>query len=273
MKKTKTFTEKKVVSRCLFFFPSHVYQSTLCCLGLFTRTQLHHDSFHVKMKECKGRKLLWHYCWVQYIGWWLNPCWREPEESDESVWFYIISLAVSWWYNRTCMWCRHQTNPTLSHSAGLLGPTLRAEEGETIVVTFRNMARGPHSIHPHGIAYGKQSEGGCMFSSSCGKPTEAAAAHISLFRSSVMFMMLLIPIITQDWPTQQTRVFVFFWKINQERLIIKVGRTEVQQEGLLSLRKSLSAHETRQNRTSVSSSVWEIKVNLNQNNRMQRRRY
>lgn len=48
-------------------------------------------------------------------------------------------------------------------SAGLLGPTLRAEEGETIVVTFRNMASGPHSIHAHGIAYGKQSEGGCLF--------------------------------------------------------------------------------------------------------------
>ncbi|XP_007571502.1 hephaestin-like protein [Poecilia formosa] len=42
---------------------------------------------------------------------------------------------------------------------GLLGPTLRAEEGETIVVTFRNMAYGAYSIHPHGVAYGKQSEG------------------------------------------------------------------------------------------------------------------
>ncbi|KAM9347623.1 coagulation factor V [Symphorus nematophorus] len=46
---------------------------------------------------------------------------------------------------------------------GLLGPTLRAEEGETIVVTFRNMATGLHSIHPHGVAYGKQSEGAHYF--------------------------------------------------------------------------------------------------------------
>uniref|UniRef100_A0A671Y552 ferroxidase n=1 Tax=Sparus aurata TaxID=8175 RepID=A0A671Y552_SPAAU len=45
----------------------------------------------------------------------------------------------------------------------LLGPTLRAEEGETIVVTFRNMATGLHSIHPHGVAYGKQSEGANYF--------------------------------------------------------------------------------------------------------------
>lgn len=50
----------------------------------------------------------------------------------------------------------------LCRSAGLLGPTLRAEEGETIVVTFRNMATEPYSIHPHGVVYGKQSEGECL---------------------------------------------------------------------------------------------------------------
>ncbi|XP_074551183.1 coagulation factor V [Halichoeres trimaculatus] len=55
---------------------------------------------------------------------------------------------------------------------GLLGPTLRAEEGETIVVTFRNMARGPHSIHPHGIAYGKQSEGAHYFDNTSQKEKE-----------------------------------------------------------------------------------------------------
>nr|XP_057938857.1 coagulation factor V isoform X2 [Doryrhamphus excisus] len=46
---------------------------------------------------------------------------------------------------------------------GLLGPTLRGEEGDTIVVTFRNMATQPCSLHPHGIAYGKQSEGAHYF--------------------------------------------------------------------------------------------------------------
>ncbi|KAK9969463.1 hypothetical protein ABG768_027638 [Culter alburnus] len=48
-------------------------------------------------------------------------------------------------------------------SSGLLGPTLRGQEGDTIVVTFRNMADHPCSIHPHGIAYGKQSEGSLYF--------------------------------------------------------------------------------------------------------------
>uniref|UniRef100_A0A8C1HZ00 Coagulation factor V n=1 Tax=Cyprinus carpio carpio TaxID=630221 RepID=A0A8C1HZ00_CYPCA len=47
--------------------------------------------------------------------------------------------------------------------AGLLGPTLRGQEGDTIIVTFKNMADHPCSLHPHGIAYGKQSEGSLYF--------------------------------------------------------------------------------------------------------------
>uniref|UniRef100_A0A8C7Y1R2 Coagulation factor V n=1 Tax=Oryzias sinensis TaxID=183150 RepID=A0A8C7Y1R2_9TELE len=46
---------------------------------------------------------------------------------------------------------------------GLLGPTLRAEEGETIVVTFRNRANALYSLHSHGVNYGKQSEGANYF--------------------------------------------------------------------------------------------------------------
>uniref|UniRef100_A0A3Q4ACE4 Plastocyanin-like domain-containing protein n=1 Tax=Mola mola TaxID=94237 RepID=A0A3Q4ACE4_MOLML len=60
----------------------------------------------------------------------------------------------------------------MSFLAGLLGPTLRAEEGETIVVTFRNMATGPYSIHPHGVAYGKQSEGAHYFDNTSQKEKE-----------------------------------------------------------------------------------------------------
>ncbi|XP_030613577.1 coagulation factor V isoform X2 [Archocentrus centrarchus] len=55
---------------------------------------------------------------------------------------------------------------------GLLGPTLRAEEGETIVVTFRNMASSSCSIHPHGVAYGKQSEGAHYFDNTSQKEKE-----------------------------------------------------------------------------------------------------
>ncbi|XP_054670680.1 coagulation factor V isoform X1 [Grus americana] len=43
--------------------------------------------------------------------------------------------------------------------AGLLGPTLRAEVGDTLVVHFKNMADKPVSIHPQGIVYNKNAEG------------------------------------------------------------------------------------------------------------------
>jgi hephaestin len=42
---------------------------------------------------------------------------------------------------------------------GVLGPTIRAEVGDTIKVVFRNNASLPYSMHPHGVRYAKSSEG------------------------------------------------------------------------------------------------------------------
>lgn len=42
---------------------------------------------------------------------------------------------------------------------GILGPLIRAEVGDTIVVLFKNHARYPYSMHPHGVFYKKPSEG------------------------------------------------------------------------------------------------------------------
>jgi FtsP/CotA-like multicopper oxidase with cupredoxin domain len=42
---------------------------------------------------------------------------------------------------------------------GTLGPILRAEVGDTLVVHFRNNTRFPVSMHPHGVFYDKGSEG------------------------------------------------------------------------------------------------------------------
>jgi manganese oxidase len=43
--------------------------------------------------------------------------------------------------------------------AGILGPILRAEVGDTIVVHFKNNGTHPYSMHPHGLFYDKASEG------------------------------------------------------------------------------------------------------------------
>ncbi|XP_055294549.1 hephaestin isoform X4 [Moschus berezovskii] len=42
---------------------------------------------------------------------------------------------------------------------GILGPVIRAEVGDTIVVIFYNRASQPFSIQPHGVFYEKDSEG------------------------------------------------------------------------------------------------------------------
>lgn len=45
---------------------------------------------------------------------------------------------------------------------GILGPQLRAEEGDTLRVHFYNRADKPLSIHPHGMRYDEQNEGADM---------------------------------------------------------------------------------------------------------------
>lgn len=42
---------------------------------------------------------------------------------------------------------------------GVMGPVLRARIGEVIVVHFRNLAKEPTSMHPHGVFYTKAHEG------------------------------------------------------------------------------------------------------------------
>ncbi|XP_056295150.1 coagulation factor V isoform X2 [Pseudoliparis swirei] len=108
---------------------------------------------------------------------------QQPKERH----YYIAAVEIDWDYSGNDP---HRLGPTYkkvvfreydkdfrqakTHPSwlGLLGPTLRAVEGETIVVTFRNMATGPHSIHPHGVAYGKQSEGANYFDNTSQKEKE-----------------------------------------------------------------------------------------------------
>ncbi|XP_017273415.1 ferroxidase HEPHL1 [Kryptolebias marmoratus] len=49
-------------------------------------------------------------------------------------------------------------SPKYKH-LGILGPILRAEEGDTLKVTFLNRADRSYSIHPHGVQYDKQYQG------------------------------------------------------------------------------------------------------------------
>lgn len=42
---------------------------------------------------------------------------------------------------------------------GFLGPVIRAEVGDDIVVHMKNFASRHYSVHPHGVFYEKDSEG------------------------------------------------------------------------------------------------------------------
>jgi multicopper oxidase len=51
---------------------------------------------------------------------------------------------------------------------GILGPVIRAQVGDTIIVDFLNRSRMPHSIHPHGLRYDKANEGALYLPASAG---------------------------------------------------------------------------------------------------------
>jgi hypothetical protein len=60
---------------------------------------------------------------------------------------------------------REYTDSTFSHVKkspdylGFLGPVLKADIGDELVVVFNNSASHELSIHPHGIEYDKNNEG------------------------------------------------------------------------------------------------------------------
>ncbi|KAK2498280.1 hypothetical protein MC885_002500 [Smutsia gigantea] len=60
---------------------------------------------------------------------------------------------------------KHYTDETYSTEIpkppwlGFLGPIMRAEVGDVIVVHLKNFASRPYSLHPHGVFYNKDSEG------------------------------------------------------------------------------------------------------------------
>ena len=76
---------------------------------------------------------------------------------------------------------REYTDETFTHlkarfpeweHAGILGPILRAEVGDTIRILFRNNASRPYSVHPHGVFYDKDSEGAPYDDGTSGKDKE-----------------------------------------------------------------------------------------------------
>ncbi|XP_035269974.1 ceruloplasmin isoform X2 [Anguilla anguilla] len=72
---------------------------------------------------------------------------------------------------------RKDRTPEEEH-LGILGPVIRAEEGDTIRVIFRNKATRPYSIQPHGVEYSIK-QGGTLYDSIPeGPPTPPPASQV-----------------------------------------------------------------------------------------------
>jgi hephaestin len=61
------------------------------------------------------------------------------------------------------------TRPAEWEHLGMLGPLLRGVVGDTIRVVFKNLGSHPHSMHPHGVIYNKDSEGAPYADGTSGK--------------------------------------------------------------------------------------------------------
>ena len=60
---------------------------------------------------------------------------------------------------------------------GILGPVLRAEVGDTVIVHFLNNADRPYSMHPHGLRYTKDHEGARYSPAGPGAAVEPGKRH------------------------------------------------------------------------------------------------
>ena len=58
---------------------------------------------------------------------------------------------------------------------GILGPVIRAEVGDEIVVDFLNRSRNGHDMHPHGLRYDKDNEGSLYLP--IGKGSQVSPGH------------------------------------------------------------------------------------------------
>ena len=66
---------------------------------------------------------------------------------------------------------------------GILGPVIRAEVGDEIVVDFLNRSHACHDMHPHGLRYDKSNEGSSLSTSCKGSVRRARRPlYLSLVR-------------------------------------------------------------------------------------------
>ena len=121
----------------------------------------HDDSGQVRTHYLAADEGTWDYA---PLG--MNAVTGEPFDADADVFVangpdrigHVYRKARFREYTDESFQTLAPTPPRWRH-LGLLGPVLHAEVGDTLRVVFRNNARLPFSVHPHGVFYAKDSEG------------------------------------------------------------------------------------------------------------------
>jgi FtsP/CotA-like multicopper oxidase with cupredoxin domain len=90
----------------------------------------------------------------------------KPFEGETKIWTEqskdrigkVYRKAIYREYTDSAFSTTKKRPPEWEH-LGIMGPLIRAEVGDTIVVHFRNNATHAYSMHPHGVSYHRDSEG------------------------------------------------------------------------------------------------------------------
>ncbi|XP_077341097.1 ferroxidase HEPHL1-like [Lithobates pipiens] len=111
-----------------------------------------------------AEKVLWDYAPKNYDMFANRPL--DDPESDSAIYFTKSSERIggTYWkvqyteYTDESFSVKKKLTEDEVH-LGILGPMIKAEVGDTIVVVFNNMADQNYSIMAHGVSFGKDSEG------------------------------------------------------------------------------------------------------------------
>jgi hypothetical protein len=113
----------------------------------------------------------------------------KPFEGETRIWTELGKDRIGNTYRKAIY--REYTDDTISTEKnrakeleylGIMGPLIRAEVGDTIVIHFRNRTTQSYSMHPHGVSYSRNSEGTPYTGSSMDEAdcTAESIAHLRL---------------------------------------------------------------------------------------------
>jgi FtsP/CotA-like multicopper oxidase with cupredoxin domain len=163
-----------------------VVAASVCLPGCNTRnaesaTQTPASTSQIRAYYIAADDVVW-----DYAPGGINRITGKPFEGVEAFVMVPSPIALGRVYKKTVF--REYTDATFNtlkprqpqwEHLGILGPMIRAEVGDTIKITFKNNATHPHSMHPHGVIYDKDSEG-AQYEDGTGKTGAVApgATHI-----------------------------------------------------------------------------------------------